>query len=78
MQYAYRELATPSMVRLVAAVSFTLMALVSLLGPMNTVQTLTLIQRVVFVGVITVIEVPICFACGLFVRWSQSVGQLKG
>lgn len=66
MRFAYRELATPGMVRVAAVVSCMLMATVSVLGPMETRQTLTLIQRFAYFGVITVVMAPICFACGLF------------
>ena len=33
---------------------------------MYTVQTLTLTQRLAYFGIITAIEVPICFGCGFF------------
>ena len=66
MQFAYRELATPSMVWLVAGISFSLMAIVAVLGPMGTLHTLTFIQRLAYCGVITIVEVPIFFASGWF------------
>ena len=66
MRFAYREVVTPSMVGLVAGVSLTLMAIVSVLGPMQTLHTLTLVQRFAYYGVITAVLVPICFACGVF------------
>ena len=66
MQFAYRELATPCMVWLVAGISFSLMAIVAALGPMGTLHTLTFIQRLAYCGVITIVEVPICFASGWF------------
>ena len=66
MRFAYRELATPSMVWLVAGISFSLMTIVAVLGPMDTVHTLTHFQRLAYYGIITVVVVPICFACGSF------------
>ncbi|MCY4377900.1 MAG: LytTR family DNA-binding domain-containing protein [Spirochaetaceae bacterium] len=69
MRSAYRELATPSMVWLVAGIAFSLMAIVAVLGPMGTLHTLTLTQRLAYFGAITIVEVPICFASGLFTMY---------
>ena len=55
------------MALLIAAICVGLMAIVSVLGPMHTVVTLTLLQRLAYFGVITVIGVPILFSSGFFI-----------
>ena len=62
MRFAYQELATPSMVWLVAGIAFSLLAIVAALGPMDTRHTLTLIQRFAYFGVVALVMVPIGFA----------------
>ena len=66
MRFAYRELLTPSILALAAGASLALIAVVAALGPMNTLKTLTLIQRLAVFGAITAFEVPACFGCGFF------------
>lgn len=51
---------------LVAGISVGLLAIVSTLGPMGTLETLTLVHRFAYFGVITVFAAPICFAAGFF------------
>jgi hypothetical protein len=62
MRFAYQELATPSMVWLVAGIAFSLLAIVAALGPLDTRHTLTLIQRFAYFGVVALVMVPIGFA----------------
>ena len=66
MRFAYQELGTWSMAGVVAGISCGLMAIVVLLGPMSTLHTLTLVQRLAYFGLITVVHVPICFGFGFF------------
>lgn len=66
MRLAYRELATPSMVWVVAGISFGLLAIVAVLGPLETLDTLTLVQRFAYFGLAAAVHVPICFASGFF------------
>ena len=54
------------MAGVVAGISFGLLAIVMVLGPMETLQTLRLVQRLAYFGVITIVHVPICFALGFF------------
>ena len=69
MSLAYRQLATRGMALLVAGIAVGLMAIVSALGPMRTVDTLTLLQRLAYFGVITITGVPVLFAAGFFVLY---------
>lgn len=67
MRFAWREVATPGMGWAVAGISFGLLAIVAALGPMDTLRTLTLVQRLAYFGLVTVLEVPVFFAFGFFV-----------
>lgn len=69
MRLGYRELVTPSMIGLTAGIAMTLLAVVAALGPMDTLETLTFFQRLVYFGAISACEVPICFGCG-FLRFT--------
>lgn len=69
MRFAYREVATPGMGWVVAGISFGLLAIVAALGPMDTLRTLTLVQRLAYFGLVTVLKVPVYFACGFFVLY---------
>ena len=69
MRYAYRDVATPSMAALVAGISVGLMAIVSTLGPMGTLETLTLFQRLSYFGVVTIFAAPLCFVSGFFILY---------
>ena len=69
MRHAYREVATPGMALLVAGISLGLMAIVSTLGPLGTLQTLTLVQRLAYFGVITIVAAPMCYAAGFFILY---------
>ena len=69
MRFAYREVATPGMGWVVAGISFGLLAIVATLGPMDTLRTLTLVQRLAYFGLVTVLKVPVYFACGFFVLY---------
>lgn len=71
MRFAHRELVTSSMIGLTAGVSIMLMVVVAALGPMNTLWTLTFTQRLAYYGVITAVEVPICFGCGFFTLYAM-------
>lgn len=57
------------MALLVVGISVGLMAIVSTLGPMGTLMTLTLVQRLLYFGVITTFAAPLCFASGFFVLY---------
>ena len=61
MKYAHREMATASMVKMAIAIGFSLAVFVAVLGPMDTRQTLTLIQRFSYFGVVAFFVVPMCF-----------------
>ena len=69
MSLAYRQLATRGMALVVAAIAAGLMAIVAVLGPMRTVDTLTLLQRLAYFGIITITGVPVLFASGFFILY---------
>ena len=66
MRLAYQELATWSMAWVVAGLSFGLLAIVAVLGPLETLETLALVQRFAYFGLAALVHVPICFASGVF------------
>ena len=54
---------------LAAGIGFGLMAIVAVLGPMGTLLTLTLMQRLAYFGIITIVVVLICFSSGFFILY---------
>ena len=65
MKLAYRESVAPGMVRLVIAIFCVLLALFTLLGPLDTRDSLAPIQRLAYFGMCGAMQVPICYAAAV-------------
>jgi len=65
LRFAYRELLTPGMMALAVGITASLLQLFVAAGPMGTGQTLSLVERLAYWGLVGALELPICYAMGV-------------